>query len=507
MGQKTLLFSERYNLADNILSDYGAIEINFLADRPLFIDPMLIFNSTKKDYKLIYDSIICYLKFLFSKCKDRVLSKAELKTWFMFNEVKENWLGYSRSGNEGCGLDIPFGRFFSSKINMVLDTNNISKTIHFEKISLLDSKIGKDKISDFTTNLIKSFLAEYTQTFALKYLKKTDYEEFPVDKAEFDYNTESFITKRYFLPYVIKNKKGRLIKEYVLLTPRDILREEDQSINYNDMISNKFNICRSIDNEVLRTNIENFIQVQLDSYKQECIEKKKKIKDNVLNKIEKTSFDEIIKMYPVVLDYYIKYKEENPEGDLTNALLERQYNDTYYSENAKAVKTLINQNFSVVHSINPSEEAINRITEFKRIMEVEGYKYCYNENNIFVKKEPELQMMFRLALIGSAFNIDKEVNNGSGPVDFKISYGKELAQLIEFKLASNPKLTHVFKQVASYENANNTGKAPFIVVFYSNDKEFNKVNKILIDNKKLKQLNKTIFIINCKKKVSASNEK
>lgn len=45
--------------------------------------------------------------------------------------------------------------------------------------------------------------------------------------------------------------------------------------------------------------------------------------------------------------------------------------------------------------------------------------------------------MYRLVWYGSQISVDMEVNNGRGPVDYKTSYGKENATLVEFKLASN----------------------------------------------------------------------
>lgn len=107
---------------------------------------------------------------------------------------------------------------------------------------------GKDKISDMIVNLIKGFLCEYTEKFAKKYIEigaKKCY----VDKVDFNYDTETFVSKEYYLPYII-NEKGK--EEFVLLTPRNILRAEEPSINRNDFI-NSYNLVRnSIDNDTLR---------------------------------------------------------------------------------------------------------------------------------------------------------------------------------------------------------------------------------------------------------------
>jgi hypothetical protein len=87
---------------------------------------------------------------------------------------------------------------------------------------LLYEGSGKDKVSDLTVNLIKNFFIEYTENFAKKYIAPDLYKAIPIEKAYFNYDTESFVSKEYFLPFVY-NEKGQ--SEYVLLTPFDILRE------------------------------------------------------------------------------------------------------------------------------------------------------------------------------------------------------------------------------------------------------------------------------------------
>ena len=48
--------------------------------------------------------------------------------------------------------------------------------------------------------------------------------------------------------------------------------------------------------------------------------------------------------------------------------------------------------------------------------------------------------MYRLIWFASEMDVNREVNNGRGPVDFKISKGSSNTTLVEFKLASNSKL-------------------------------------------------------------------
>lgn len=80
---------------------------------------------------------------------------------------------------------------------------------------------------------------------------------------------------------------------------------------------------------------------------------------------------------------------------------------------------------------------------------------------------------------GLAFDVNAEVNNGRGPVDYKISVGKANAGLVEFKLARNTKLEkNLRNQVATYEKASNT-KPSLKVILYFSDSELNKVLRVL----------------------------
>ena len=250
-----MFFSERFQISSELLKEYGAVDISLVCDIPLFIDPMLIFNSEKEIYKNLHKSIIRYFHFLYTKAEQGLTMK-EVSAWFNFSEVPNNWLGYSLVGNKGLALGKEYAKFLYENIAFAINTHGISKSKHIEKVMLLYDGSGKDKISDLTVNLIKGFLCEYTENFALQYLDERFLEKFPVDKAYFNYETESFVSKEYCLPYVL-DEKGR--KEYVLLTPYDILREDEPSINKKDFYESHERIRNAIENDTLRTYVNNYI--------------------------------------------------------------------------------------------------------------------------------------------------------------------------------------------------------------------------------------------------------
>lgn len=76
------------------------------------------------------------------------------------------------------------------------------------------------------------------------------------------------------------------------------------------------------------------------------------------------------------------------------------------------------------------------------------------DNGKQIAKEKDLQRLLKFVWYGSSYKVDAEPNNGRGHVDFIISRGIENQNIIEFKLASNSNVGHVFKQVKIYEAVN-----------------------------------------------------
>lgn len=496
-------FSEKFKVNSDIIEKYGAVDISLVCDIPLFIDPMLIFNSDKEEYQILHKNIIEYFHFL-AKKSDKELDLADIKLWFTFNEVCNNWLGYSLEGNKGSALDIEFGKFLYSNIKFALNTNSISNSEHAEKIMLLYDGSGKDKISDMTVNLIKGYLCEYTQTFAKKYLKDENCTMFAVDKVEFNYRTESFVTKEYYLPYVL-NAKGQ--EEFILLTPADILRKNEQSINRDNLLKNNRRVRESIDNDVLRTQVNNYIAKAVGEYEKEQKRKNKKANEGKIKKIEKEAFSELLNIYPEIYDYYVKLREDDSQEIKNECIEEVSIQLKKFIVNAQdLVSKYKNEKFSTDNSEEAIDECRNRIKYFKHIIEdCDGYKNLYIDGNR-ISSENDLQRLFKFVWYNTSFKADFETNNGRGPADTVVSKGSKNQNIIEFKLASNPNLKHVFAQTNVYEKANDTSNS-IVVIFYFDEKELKKVNKILNNYNKKESINQNIFLIDCRNDNKQSGSK
>lgn len=179
-------FSDFFDVPEKTIEAYGAFNVSLVSDLPLFIDPFLLFNSKKPAYRKLHDSVIKYLTFLLEKTLEDEIPDGLVRDWFTFPEVKQNWFGYSKTSNKGHGLGMEFA-------TSLIDNFGILKTFgketvsssHLEKLTLINDGVGRDNVSDFTTNLIKEFLCNYTQKFARKHLPKELIQTHTVDKVNF----------------------------------------------------------------------------------------------------------------------------------------------------------------------------------------------------------------------------------------------------------------------------------------------------------------------------------
>lgn len=496
-----MYFSEYFGIDHKLLDDYGAINISLIADIPLFIDPMLIFNSKKEKYKNLHKEIIKYMHFLAKKAEHN-LTNSEIKTWFTFNEVPNNWLGFSMSGNKGQALDMQFAKALYDNISFVISNNNISYGQHFEKITLLYPNIGKDKISDMTVNLIKHYLCKYTEEFTLKYLQgNPNVRRFYVEKCFFNYKTESFESKSYFLPF-IKNKHGK--DEYILLTPKDILRYDEPSINAKDFVYQMDLIREIIDNQVLRTELDNYIQKAVREYNEKLEKTNKKISLQGENKIKKNAFQDFSKDHRELYDYYIKLREKESEQIKNESFSETELQKIKFIDNVELFVEELKKIKNSSKELDSYHESIRLINNYKECIKKRGcYKLFYDDNRQIISDEKSLQLYFKFVYYDSKFKIDSETDNGRGPADFVVSYGSNDSTVIEFKLASNRKLSHVFEQTQIYANANKT-KNQLIVIFYFSENEYQRVMKLLKKANHENDINKNIVLIDCRFKESAS---
>jgi hypothetical protein len=462
MTDTGLYFSEYFKVDPATLEEYGAFDVSIVSDLPLFVDPFLLFNSDKPEYRALHEQILKYLYFLREKATPD-LDPSLIKNWYRFKEVKQNWFGFTLLGNGGSGLGRKFATSLHDSLGSILTnfgSEEITSSSHLEKLALIQPGVGRDNISDFATNLIKDYLLDYTQAFAKAHLAPEKVEKFAVTRAVFNYDTESWETREYLLP--------RFANDFVLLTPIDMLTRDDTWISQADMIRGFDKLPLAVPDDELRAQVNNYFRQRLGK--------------NPTAKERAAVAHGTIRQFPELIDYYIKTKEDS--GDEAVAASSKKVDDTHQvlvSQLRLAVADLDSKSAFYDQPWTSYDEALDRVHLFKAYVEDnDGYKLINRAGKPF-SREDEVQLFFGLLWCRTDFDVNREPNNGRGPVDFKVSYGSGDKSLIEFKLASNTSLKrNLENQVAIYEKANRTNKSIKAIICYTKRDEA-KVTRVLKD--------------------------
>lgn len=481
---RRLFFSEVFEVDRTILDEYGAFDVSLATDLPLFIDPFLLFNSEKPDYRRLHAGIIGYLRFLRDKSSGANLDVGLVNRLYSFHEVSQTWLGFSQTGNRGLGLGVDFARSLSSNLAGIFskfDSESITLGSHLEKLCLISNGVGRDKISDFVTNLILGYLASFTERFAVQYLDTKRTKAFAINRSQFNYTTESWVTRVYQLP-IYQN-------EYVLLTPKDILSKDDTWINRSDVARDYDDVVDAIPDEQLRAEINNYFDKVLPSTSREETRAQKQPTEQERLK----AIWDVARHYPELLDYYIRYKEDR--GDVATSISDQDVRDSeqLYLEQFGALALSIDGLPTSGIPVDSFGAASARVQYMKNIIENnDGYRDFYVDGKP-VKTEADLHILYKYTWFGSGFDVNHEVNNGRGPVDFKVSYGSHDKTLVEFKLATNTKLEqNLQNQLPIYEAANSTKKS-IEVIFFFTEKGEDRVRRIM-DKLKLFESDSLVLI-------------
>ena len=458
-----LYVSDVFKVHPCVLENYGAFDISLVNDLPLFIDPFLLFNSSDNEYQALHVEIIKYLRFLKDMAVTRTLTDGHLRAWFMFSEVKQNWLGFSLVGNKGAGLGIDFAKALSANLETLFTDfgqEQITRDSHLEKLCLIKDGVGKDNISDFTANLIKRYLLSYTEQFARQHLRVEQCREVPVPRAYFNYQTHSWASSRCFLPWHDD--------DFVILTPKDILTKDDTWINKSDLSKEFEVIVDAVPNDALRAQINDYFLRALP--------------DEPNNADVREAMSRAIRKYPELIDFFIRMKEDH--GDQAVSLSQQNVRDVellYIRQLSEFVRTLDSASSFYNTGADTYEEAKARVAFLKDVIENKGGHHLFFSHNVPIRRESDLHILFRLTWFATPSDVGREVNDGRGPVDFKISRGSFDKSLVEFKLAKNSHLRrNLQKQAEIYQKASDARSAIKVILYFTED-EYWKVSRILSD--------------------------
>ena len=388
-----------------------------------------------------------------------------------FKEISNTGLGYSSSGTKGNGIG---GKLSIQLANSAMDIiqAGIEDPIIFELMPFFEENIGSDRISDMTITLLKSNFIDYTQRMAKELAIKTTIFTKQRDGQKFElpcYKTKPII----FIPTSL------LCDLPIAHSWEDI----DWVCSYND---------------ALRSRISKLIGI---TWKEISTLKKKEIKKILLDNAN--VFKDIVNFFknkqPIPYDY-----ENDKLGE---------FSCVEATENIVKDLPLDLKAYLPITSDNIFSVVVEICMKYKELIENNGlYELLYDNKN---KCKPERAAQFLLYAIAEAYcaandlDLSREVNNGVGSLDFKMSKGYNAKVCVEVKYSSNDIIKGYNFQLPTYNKAEKSDRSILLVVRNTQRDSF-KLKKLMDAQKKALSENPhapKIIIIDARIQASASKRR
>ncbi len=221
-------------------------------DIPLFIDPFLLWKINSQQDNALHNSIVNS----FNSLGNLYIKGNENESRNILIELSEcNEVGL---GNSRTRIGKRIGAKKADDILKLFEKiPQINKQgfQHFEEIQLLVDGISKDRISDISCSLIKSFLIDFT-------IDQSQNLKIPLEKCTvklFDYKTSKIFNEDTYLP-INPNTKSPII-----FTPKRWLRYIPW-ISYDDYFQNYYikDVNKKYDGKLNRVQILNFNRANYD---------------------------------------------------------------------------------------------------------------------------------------------------------------------------------------------------------------------------------------------------
>lgn len=248
-----MLFSELYKI--NCIGDEEWFDPILTQDTLLFIDPFTVFKSKDDLFKDTYSEMMYFFQQAFELIahaggnKDN-LSYKKAESMLMFPEENAFCLGYSKA-RRGSGTDPLWAKTLACNINSII-AKGVTHISHFEELGIFCIGVEPDRLSDMTTNLLKSRFITYTQRICNSY--EIPMQKVRVQNAYFDYEYKRWCMGEYLLPInPYKNNSPVILipKDFLNVLPEINSDDFQSTIDLSERMRNDFNyeIDKNLDKE------------------------------------------------------------------------------------------------------------------------------------------------------------------------------------------------------------------------------------------------------------------
>jgi len=468
-----ILFSHQFGIDPNLLNDEGIFDPILNIDTKLFIDPLLltqssheiIKNHAAKELNKYFENILSLLEE--SKRKGDLAYNSAMKL-IPKKEIGGTCLGYGTNSISGRGIPDTTRCIIIDTASEIIKIG-IRKPELFILLALFENGIGSDTISDITTFAIQKSLFKFTAQIAKKLKIKT---------IKYNHNGE--------IIDIIKNPLRKKTSP-VLLLPQDILRKLPFATTW-DEVEDAAHANRN-----LRAKFNEYISMLWKA-------KTKKEKERQLAKLMKNK-DGINTLIEIINNS--KITPYNFKSDKEKVMFVQQ------------VDEIIKKNpLELAAKVNTKEELniiVKKIIDhFKFLIENKGINTLLWKDRTTPNNEKTTQKIFLLVAYSyckaNDIDINPEMDTGLGNVDFKFSKGFTKKIIVEIKHSYHRDIVNGFStQLKLYKKAEETLLGYYIVVDVGNmGKKLERLYKTLNADKSKKA---EIIYIDGRKKPSASKRK
>ncbi|WP_157930713.1 hypothetical protein [Glycomyces xiaoerkulensis] len=434
-----MLFSNAYHI-ERSEEDYWFDPI-LDADTPLFIDPFLIFQDAAELWRAAHEELIGHFNTCFEliakgrRNRDSVPYRKALAL-LTFPEPQEFCLGYTRSGTDGAGGGKGYAQLIAEAMEDAIE-RGLTDLRHFEELGILNEGIGPDRISDVTCNILRRRFIAYTKQIVGCHHIPT--QRVNVQGASLNTVRMNWQAEPHYLPVNEFSEKPILLLPKRFLSDLPTLNPKEWWYSY--------------DAQQLRDDM---------NY-------------TILTRVSKHDIVELARENPESVRAWTRSQEEkagesyNLEVDPRGVYQYDQATRIYTSQNPLAIDTpsTNEQFFEVIALI---------IEEFKEYVEEQGgWSLLWNEVSNKEKREEAAQRLFmgfaRSYCRANNIVVDREVELGRGPVDFKFSNGYSRRALLEIKKLDNSRFWNgIQAQLPSYLKSDQVRDGWFVVIQYKDSK-------------------------------------
>jgi len=430
-------FSEHFGIERTEQDDW--FDPHLTVDTKLFIDPLLLLDAggrwAEAHSELIAHFVRCYELVAKATTKTSVSARAARRL-LTFPEPFELGLGYTAAGTRGSGSGDSFAARMADGIAVAIAAG-LTQPEHIEEIGILNEGIGADRISDATANVIKARLIDYTQEVTRRH-------NVPLERHKVRHARVTLELARWH-DDVVELPTNPTSGRPVVLVPEFLLNSLP-TLNADDWFDSHFN-------EDIRLSLN--LPVGQAVSKSGIVSWARRHPERVRDWArEQTSRKDL-----VGYDF---------GGDPLGVVQWDQAPSRFAAEHPLPERR-VSTHDDLVELTSQVVEQFRHFIENQR-----GWSLLWNDDG---SEKPETAV--QLVLLGVAqpylryFNVelDREVELGRGPVDFKASSGTTARLLIEVKKLHNGKFWNGLRdQLPSYMTSDEATHGWFVAVQYRSNK-------------------------------------